>query len=174
MHALRLTFGAISLVAIVFGLQFLQAAALDQVQPPGDQLNLVSMQKMQSRAESMRVIIVEWRIKKGREREFLDYWSKRSTIPDRLGLIGEFLSRVDDRNNYPWMVWNFDEGWSTFLNVGFWREGADFQQQVGRFIDNTRPPMAFEADRRRRVLLAPERWRLGGTALPLTDHVEVQ
>ena len=41
-----------------------------------------------------RIVVVEWKIKKGREAEFLDYWSTRSTIPDRSGLIGEFLSGV--------------------------------------------------------------------------------
>src|SRR5215207_4961563 len=39
-----------------------------------------------------RIVLVEWKIKKGREAEFLDYWSTQSTIPDRSGLIGEFLS----------------------------------------------------------------------------------
>jgi hypothetical protein len=122
----------------------------------------------------MRIIVVEWRIKKGSEQEFLEYWSERSTIPDRSGLIGEFLSRVEDRNEYPWIIWELDERWTTFINVGFWRAGDDFQEQVGRFIDNKRAPLAFEAERRRRVLVAPERWRVGGAALPPTDHQKVR
>src|SRR4051812_1299117 len=44
---------------------------------------------------SARIILVEWSIKKGQEREFLDYWSTRATVEDRAGLIGEFLSRVE-------------------------------------------------------------------------------
>jgi hypothetical protein len=62
--------------------------------------------------------------------------------------VGEFLNRVESREQYPWMVWELNEGWTTFINIGIWREGADFQQQIGRFIDNSRPPLAFEADRR--------------------------
>jgi hypothetical protein len=60
------------------------------------------------------------------------------------------------------------------VNVGVWRNGADFQQQIGRFIDNSRPPLAFEADKRRRVLVAPERWRIGATPLLSSDHPSVR
>lgn len=119
---------------------------------------------------AMRIVLVEWRIKKDREDEFLEYWSTRATVQDRSGLIGEFLSRVESRDEYPWMAWDLDERWSTFVNVGLWREGADFQEQIGRFLDTARPAMAFEAERRRRVLVAPERWRTGGTALPVSEH----
>src|SRR4051794_34367267 len=37
-----------------------------------------------------RIVLVEWRIKKGREQEFLDHWATRATVADRSGLIGEF------------------------------------------------------------------------------------
>jgi hypothetical protein len=103
---------------------------------------------------------------KGARGRVPEYWSKRSTVPDRSGLIGDFLSRVESRNEFPWITWELDERWTTFVNVGLWREGADFQQQFGRFIDDTRPLMTFEAARRRRVLVAPQRWRGGGTAFP--------
>jgi hypothetical protein len=116
-----------------------------------------------------RIVVVEWKIKKGREAEFLDYWSTRSTIPDRSGLIGEFLSGVEDRDRFPWINWTLDDRWTTFYNVGLWRDSADFEGQIGKFIDNSRPPQDFEAERRTRVFLAPERWRIGATALPGSD-----
>ena len=125
-------------------------------------------------ATSARIVLVEWRIKKGREEEFLEYWSTRATIADRSGLIGEFLSRVEDRKQYPWMVWDLDRRWTTFVNVGFWRDGADFQEQIGRFIDNSKPPQAFEAAKRRRVFIAPERWRIGSTPFLAADHPSVR
>ncbi|QFU15778.1 hypothetical protein [Microvirga thermotolerans] len=121
-----------------------------------------------------RIVIVEWRIKKGREQEFLDYWSTKATISDRSGLIGEFLSRVEDRRQFPWMVWNLDPRWTTFVNVGFWRSGSDFHEQIGRFIDNSKPPLAFEAQKRRRVFVAPERWRIGATPFLVSDHKGVR
>ncbi|MGO4704366.1 antibiotic biosynthesis monooxygenase [Microvirga sp. 2MCAF38] len=123
---------------------------------------------------SMRVVLVEWRIKKGREQEFLDYWSTRATIADRSGLIGEFLSRVEDRKQFPWMVWGLDHRWTTYVNVGFWRDGEDFQEQIGRFIDNSKPPQVFEATKRRRVFVAPERWRIGATPFMTADHPDVR
>jgi hypothetical protein len=148
--------------------------ALEQSQPAIVASPSTQKGKIPSDAIPARIVIVEWRIKKGSEQEFLEYWSVRSTIPNRSGLIGEFLSRVEDRSQYPWIIWDFDERWTTFINVGFWRGGADFQEQVGKFIDNTRPPLAFEADRRRRLFVAPERWRIGATPLPVMDHQEVR
>jgi hypothetical protein len=32
-----------------------------------------------------------------------------------------------------------ERGLDHVINIGIWREGADFQQQIGRFIDNSRP-----------------------------------
>lgn len=123
---------------------------------------------------SSRIVVVEWRIKKGREQDFLDYWSTKATVADRTGLVGEFLSRVEDRNQFPWMVWDLDSNWTTFLNVGFWRTGSDFHEQIGRFIDNAKPPLDFEAQKRRRVLIAPERWRVGETPFPVSDAAGVK
>jgi len=119
----------------------------------------------------LRIVVVEWKIKKGRECDFLAYWSTRSTIPNRSGLVGEFLSDIDKQ---PWVNWNLDESWTTFYNIGIWREAADFQDQIGKYIDNSRPPLEFEAARRTRVFLAPEAWRVGGTGLPAADPAGVR
>ena len=141
---------------------------------PKAEQGVATTPQAEQEATATRIVAVEWRIKKGQENEFLEYWSTRSTIPDRSGLVAEFLNRVESREQFPWMVWEFNEGWTTFINVGIWREGADFHQQIGRFIDNSRPPLAFEADKRRRVFLAPERWRIGNTPLLKQDHAAVR
>jgi hypothetical protein len=160
-----------SIFAAAFSLPLAPVTSLAQALPA----SAPQVEKATAMADTpMRMVAVEWRIKKGQENEFLEYWSTRSTIPDRSGLVGEFLNRVESREQYPWMVWEFNEGWTTFINVGIWREGADFQQQIGRFIDNSRPPLAFEADRRRRVFMAPERWRIGNTSLLENDHPAVR
>jgi hypothetical protein len=119
-------------------------------------------------------VVVEWKITKGREAEFLEYWSTKATVGDRSGLVGEFLSGVENRERFPWINWSTDERWTTFYNVGIWRDAEDFNAQIGRFIDNNRPSLAFEAERRSRVFLAPERWRIGATALPAADPQGVQ
>ena len=118
-----------------------------------------------------RVVVVEWKIKKGHEQEFLDYWSTKSTIPDRTGLIAEFLSGEESRQQFPWINWAAaEDGDATiYYNIGIWRRADDFMGQVGKYIDNNRPPLAFEADHRHRVFLAPLRWRIGQASLPAKD-----
>jgi len=122
---------------------------------------------------SMRIVLIEWRIKKGQEKQFLEYWSKRAVVRDRSGLIGELLSGVESPQLYPWITWELDERWTTFVNVGLWRDAAEFEEQIGSYMNEARPPMVFEAARRRRVLVAPERWRRGETDLPTFVHIEV-
>ena len=118
-----------------------------------------------------RIVVVEWKIKKGHEQEFLDYWSQKSTIPDRSGLIAEFLSDEESRDRFPWINWAAAESddATIFYNVGIWRQADDFMGQIGKYIDNNRPPMAFEADHRHRVFLAPVKWRVGMSQLPGKD-----
>lgn len=157
------------LAPVIIGLTF--APAMSFAQSPA---STPAVQQASQETTPARIVLVEWRIKKGHENEFLEYWSTRATIADRSGLIGEFLSRVEDRKQFPWMVWGLDKRWTTFVNVGFWRNGADFQEQIGRFIDTSKPPLAFEAQRRRRVFVAPERWRIGATPLLAADHSSVR
>lgn len=113
-----------------------------------------------------RIVVVEWKIKAGRECDFLDYWATRSTIPNRSGLVGEFLSEVDSQ---PWINWKLEEGYTTYYNVGIWRDAPAFQDQIGKYIDNNRAPLDFEAAKRSRMFLAPERWRIGAASLPASD-----
>lgn len=118
-----------------------------------------------------RIVVVEWKIKKGHEQEFLDYWATKSTIPDRSGLIAEFMSGEESREQFPWINWAAAESGdvTTFYNIGIWRKADDFMGQIGKYIDNKRPPLAFEADHRHRVFLAPVKWRIGQASLPAHD-----
>lgn len=118
----------------------------------------------------VRLVVVHWKVKPGREAEFLGYWSTRAAIEDRAGLICEFLCSVEDRGRFPWITSRaLDPRWTSFFNVGLWRDTAAFQDQIGRHIDDARPSLDFEAERRERVFLSPERWRLGRSALPASD-----
>ena len=120
-----------------------------------------------------RIVLVEWRIEKGREQAFLDYWSKQATVRDRSGLVGEFLSQAESGDKFPWTAWEVDPRWTTFVNVGIWRSGNDFEQQIGRYIDQSRP-LDFEAAPRRRLFVMPERWRIGASQVVAMDHPEVR
>ena len=118
----------------------------------------------------LRLVVVHWKVKPGHEKEFLDYWSERATVADRSGLVAEFLSSVEDRDRFPWINWRaLDPRWTSFFNIGIWRDAAAFQEQIGRFIDGSRPPLPFEAERRERVFVTPERWRIGASPLPAAD-----
>jgi hypothetical protein len=176
MKFMSLRFSAASAALLAVGLPLIATTSFgdgSSVAVPTTKPQTEQMAAAAPQTTDMRIILVEWRIKKGREKEFLEYWSTRATITDRSGLIGEFLSRVENREQFPWMRWELDERWTTFVNVGLWRRAADFQQNVGRFIDNTRPPMDFEAQPRRRVFVAPERWRDGYSDLLDADHPAV-
>ncbi len=124
-------------------------------------------------ATQMRIVIVEWRIRKGQEEAFLDYWSEKESIEDRSGLVGEYLSHVEDQRDCQWITLEFGEDWTTFVNVGFWSDAEAFRREVGPKIDDTRPPQPFEHQKRRRTFLCPDRWRVGGAALPETSHTLV-
>jgi hypothetical protein len=121
---------------------------------------------VEAKPSEIRVVIVEWTIRKGRECDFLVYWSTRATVPDRSGLIGEYLSAVEPKR---WIVWGSSENATTYYNIGLWRDDAAFEDQIGRHIDLSRPPLEFEAAPRRRVFLAPQRWRGGAVQLPTQD-----
>lgn len=118
----------------------------------------------------LRIVVVHWKIKPGREAEFLEYWSTRSVVEDRSGLVGEYLSSIEDRGRAPWINWStLDPAYVHYFNVGLWQDVDSFQSQIGRFIDNSRPSLPFEAARRERVFLVPERWRAGRSPLPAAD-----
>ena len=82
-----------------------------------DQEDLDSLSESRVVAD-MRIVLVEWRIIKGQENLFMDYWSRREVIDDRSGLIGEFLSRVEDRATLSWITCEFSPDWTCFVNVG--------------------------------------------------------
>lgn len=128
-----------------------------------------------SAATSLRIIVVHWKIRHGMEDQFLQYWSTRATVADRSGLVAEFLSSSADRQRLTWINWSrLDPRWTSFYNVGLWRDEAAFQDQIGRFIDNSRPGQAFEAAPRERVLLMPERWRVGAAPMVAFDAAGVR
>ena len=158
----------LSLPLLLAGPALAQGAAALALTPPPAAAN-------SNAATPLRMVVVHWKIKQGREAEFLDYWAQRSVVADRSGLVGEFLSSVEDRGRFPWInMQTVSTSYTSFFNIGIWRDAAAFEDQIGKYIDNSRPPLPFEAERRERVLLQPERWRIGRTALSLADQPNVK
>jgi heme-degrading monooxygenase HmoA len=44
------------------------------------------------------IVLIHWKIKKGREPEFEQAWKTKFLIENRDGLIGEYLSKVERRD----------------------------------------------------------------------------
>ena len=96
-------------------------------------------------------------------------------VEDRSGLVSEYLCSVEDRDRAPWITWQpLDPAYTSYFNVGIWRDLDAFQEQIGRYIDNNRPPLPFEAKSRERVFLVPQTWRIGRSGLLLTDAPTVR
>lgn len=124
--------------------------------------------------DEMLIVVVAWSIVRGREEEFLAYWSETEAIGDRGGLIAEFLNGVRGDDEMPCATWRCSPDCSTFLNVGIWRSCAAFEEQLGAKIRNGKGPRPFEYEPRRRLFLGPQRWRLGGSLLPIREHAAVR
>ena len=58
---------------------------------PKSEQGVATTPQAEQEATATRIVAVEWRIKKGQENEFLEYWSTRSTIPDRSGIVSAFV-----------------------------------------------------------------------------------
>ncbi len=161
----------VSLTRVALLASGLASCAVEPAERAGAHMPMVGIEPATSpRLTPLRIVVVHWKIKLGREAEFLNYWSTRSVIGDRSGLVGEYLSSIADRDRVPWITWqSLNSGYTSYFNMGIWRDLNAFQDQIGRFIDNSKPPLPFEAERRERVFLVPEAWRIGRGTLPTTD-----
>ena len=118
----------------------------------------------------MVIVLIKWKIRLGREDEFLKYWRQKATIQDRSGLIGEFLSEVRTKHDFSYINWDLaevdNESYKVYVNVGMWADPTSFQEQVGKYFQDTGTPRGFEAERRVRTLLVPKCRRMGKQLLP--------
>jgi hypothetical protein len=118
----------------------------------------------------MQIVLVDWLIKKGREKDFKSHWKAALPIDDRSLMVGEFLSEVTGHERFPWITWDLrEEEGARFINVGLWASADAFHDQVGRYFSPAGGLLDFEARLRRRALLNPVCWRMGDWALPVHD-----
>ncbi|MCY4514964.1 MAG: hypothetical protein OXC69_07505 [Candidatus Tectomicrobia bacterium] len=122
----------------------------------------------------MIIALIHWKIKPEKEMVdlFLEYWSRKVTVDDRQGLIGEFLSEAHSTAEYSWINWQLTgcEGkYRSFINVGYWNSADEFYTQIGKHFETSAGIQDFEAEPRVRTVLKPKCWRIGDSALPLHD-----
>jgi hypothetical protein len=125
------------------------------------------------------IVLIHWRIKPEPEHveAFLAFWQTKSTVDDRTGLIGEFLSETLGAKDFPWITWHMDpDGLAdhkSFVNVGMWTDEKAFHEQIGKNFNDDRPMLPFEKYRRLRIVLRPKCWRMGHGRLPAIDSSSV-
>lgn len=127
----------------------------------------------------MIVALINWRILPTGLDAFLLKWKTELKLGDAPGLIGEYLSRVEDISFFNRITWEMEpdekdakEGWRdesyvSYVNVGLWVDLKSFDGAVGRYMNAGRSlTFPFEAAPRRRAVLNVEHWRRGNSDLP--------
>jgi hypothetical protein len=127
----------------------------------------------------MVIVLIHWRIKPTPEAEaaFLEFWSTQAKVDDKTQLLGEFLSAPLPAADFPFKVDDLSSGHSEgnckhFVNVGMWENWNAFNEQVGKYMNDSKPILPFEAERRTRTVLEPQQWRVGSTSLPSKGSCE--
>lgn len=127
----------------------------------------------------MIIVLINWRVKSGSEGDFLEKWKSELALEGADGLIGEFLSKVEDSAFHEGVTWEMEadekdnrSDWTTvdhtsYVNVGMWNSVDAFMNAVGKYMAAGRSIKEdFEAAPRRRAILTPEHWRIGADQLP--------
>lgn len=127
----------------------------------------------------MIIALINWRIIPSEEPAFLEKWKTGLPLNNADGLIGEFLSKVEDPTFFEGVTWVMepDDGddrtvWRTddyvsYVNVGLWTGTESFMNAIGKYMSAGRTiKESFEAAPRRRAILSPQHWRRGLVSLP--------
>ena len=122
----------------------------------------------------MHIVLIDWKIIKGEEAAFEEYWRSLLPIRNRAGMIGEFLSEPNPATEYSWINWNIDgeqlsPECTRFINVGLWSNAKAFEVEASPYFDPEGGKLCFEFELRRRALLTPKAWRNGPWGMPTGD-----
>lgn len=135
----------------------------------------------------MIIVLINWRILPGEVDAFLHKWKTGLRLEGAQGLIGEFLSKVEDSSFHEGVTWEMEpddrdstDEWRqieyvSYVNVGVWDRVDDFMNAVGKYMSKGRMlKEPFEAAPRRRAILSPEHWRRGSSELPTATSPGVE
>lgn len=121
----------------------------------------------------MVIVVIKWSIKPDMVQEFREYWAQETRVQDRQGLVGEFLSEVGSKDDYPYITWTLDNqdaaSSKAYVNVGIWTDSNAFQDEIAKYFNDDGPIREFEMARRIRTVLIPRSWRIGDASLPADD-----
>ena len=134
----------------------------------------------------MVIIMVHWLVKKGfsHEEKFIETW-KKMTIQPNTGLYREILTTVELDSDPKFNTFSLtDNAYTTFINIGIWKDLPSFDEAVGKYImaPEVRAPLAkpdtemnavylqdFEFKLRERVILSKVLDRKGALEFPEAD-----
>ena len=126
----------------------------------------------------MHLILIHWKIIRTEQavHDFFRYWSEGLTIPDRTGLIGEFLSQplcAEETGLFRHGIALQDtSAYYSFVNLGLWEDVSAFQEQIDRpYRQRGLAKLPFEYARCQGLVLQPCQWRLGLRSLPTQDQL---
>jgi len=128
----------------------------------------------------MVIVVVRWYIKTGEEEAFIATWEGME--PEyKEGLFREFFSKPIDKPNPKYHTLDFEsKHYTTYINVGTWRDIIDFDKAIGSLIPNReKHPIKrgkelievydFEYKLRERIVMEVDRMRGGEWDLPPAD-----
>jgi hypothetical protein len=131
----------------------------------------------------MVIVIVRWYLKKGSEENFKNIWIDKMEPLIKTGLFREFFSTPIDIVNEKYHTLDVESmHYTTFINVGIWRDIRAFDDAIGSFIPNRDKPdlekypskqdkelievFDFEFKLRERIVMTVEEDRTGNWQLP--------
>lgn len=126
----------------------------------------------------MHLVLIHWKIIRTEQaiQDFLQYWSEVLTIPNRSGLVAEFLSapmKPGETGLFHNSVALHDTPeYYSFINVGLWANVSAFQEQIDQpYRKRGLAKLPFEYEKCQGILLHPLQWRIGAAGLPARDQL---
>jgi hypothetical protein len=128
----------------------------------------------------MVIVVVRWYIRKGQEPKFRATWEGMNPN-SKDGLFREFFSTPIDEPNEKYHTLDFEsDHYTTFINVGTWRDLSDFDKAIGSMIPgrDKHPSKEnkelievydFEYKLRERIVLEVEKIRAGAWDIPVAN-----
>lgn len=126
----------------------------------------------------MHLVLIHWKIIRTEQavQDFLRYWSEMLTIPDRSGLVAEFLSApmkpAETGLFHNGVALHDTPEYVSFVNIGLWEDVSAFQEQIDQpYRQRGLARLPFEYTRCQGIVLQPLQWRIGAACLPGHDQL---
>ena len=126
----------------------------------------------------MVLVVVRWYIKKDKKDEFKNLWINDMDPKEKGGLFREFFSTPVRDKNEKYHTLDFESSYyTTYINVGLWKDLKSFDSAIGSFIPDRKKSATqigkeiievfdFEFKLRERIVMKVEEDRNGRWILP--------